>query len=37
MYIDFIRYTTEKRDSSVLKVTNEPLPHVEGSFQIKAL
>lgn len=32
-----IRYTTEKRDSSVLKVTNEPLPHVEGSFQIKAL
>lgn len=32
-----IRYTTEKRDSSVLKVTNEPLPHVEGSFQVKAL
>lgn len=32
-----IRYATEKRDSSVLKVTNEPLPHVEGSFQIKAL
>ena len=32
-----IRYATEKRDSSVLKVTNEPLPHVDGSFQIKAL
>lgn len=32
-----IRYATEKRDSSVLKVTKEPLPHVDGSFQIKAL
>ena len=32
-----IRYVTESRDSSVLKVTDEPLPHVEGSFQIKAL
>lgn len=32
-----IRYATEKRDSSVLKVTNEPLPRAEGSFQIKAL
>lgn len=32
-----IRYAVEKRDSSVLKVTNEPLPHVEGSFQIRAL
>lgn len=31
------RYATEKRDSSVLKVTKEPLPHVDGSFQIKAL
>lgn len=32
-----IRYATEKRDSSVLKVTNEPLPRAEGSFQIRAL
>lgn len=32
-----IRYVTQSRDSSVLKVTDEPLPHVEGSFQIKAL
>lgn len=29
-----IRYATEKRDSSVLKVTDEPLPRAEGSFQI---
>lgn len=32
-----IRYATEKRDSSVLKVTDEPLPRAEGSFQIRAL
>ena len=32
-----IRYATEKRDSSVLKVTDEPLPRVEGSSQIRAL
>lgn len=32
-----IRYATEKRDSSVLKVTNEPLPRAEGSFQIRTL
>lgn len=32
-----IRYATEKRDSSVLKVTNEPLPRAEGSFPIRAL
>lgn len=32
-----IRYAVEKRDSSVLKVTNEPLPRVEGSSQIRAL
>lgn len=32
-----IRYAVEKRDSSVLKVTDEPLPRVEGSSQIRAL
>lgn len=32
-----IRYATEKRDSSVLKVTDEPLPRAEGSFPIRAL
>jgi hypothetical protein len=32
-----IRYAVEKRDSSVLKVTDEPLPRVEGTSQIRAL
>lgn len=32
-----IRYATEKRDSSVLKVTDKPLPRIEGSSQIRAL
>lgn len=31
-----IRYAVEKRDSSVLKVTDEPSPRVEGSSQIRA-
>ena len=32
-----IRFATEKRDSSVLKVTDEPLPRVEGEWQITSL
>ena len=32
-----IRFATEKRDGSVLKVTDEPLPRVEGEWQITAL
>jgi hypothetical protein len=32
-----IRFATEKRDGSVLKVTDEPLPRVEGEWQITTL